>query len=79
MIAATGATATHSGASTAELAPAPLRPTGSRAERRRSAGRGRQYLFGVNAGRVRWVALASAGVARNARELARELKLAGVR
>jgi hypothetical protein len=46
---------------------------------RRSAGRGRQYLYRVSAGTVRWVALASASAARDGRELARELKLAGVR
>ena len=45
----------------------------------RSAGRGKRYLFGVSAGKVRWVALASAAVARDSRELSRELKLAGVR
>jgi hypothetical protein len=57
--------------------------TGSRVARaglhRRSAGRGRQYVYRVTAGKVRWVALVSSSVARNARELARELKLAGVR
>ena len=46
----------------------------------RDAGRGKRYLFGVSAaGRVRYVALAAASVARDARELRRELKLAGVR
>jgi hypothetical protein len=44
----------------------------------RDAGRGRRYLFGVSAGRVRYVALAAASVARDPRELRRELKLAGV-
>jgi len=45
----------------------------------RSAGRGKRYYFGVSRGRVRWVALASAAVARDGRELQRQLKLAGVR
>ncbi len=46
----------------------------------RDAGRGKRYLFGVSAaGRVRYTALAAASVARDARELRRELKLAGVR
>jgi hypothetical protein len=45
----------------------------------RDAGRGKRYLFGVSAdGRVRYAALAAASVARDARELRRELKLAGV-
>ncbi len=46
----------------------------------RDAGRGKRYLFGVSAAsRVRYVGLAAASVARDARELRRELRLAGVR
>jgi hypothetical protein len=45
----------------------------------RSAGGSRRYVYGVRAGRVRWVAVATGSVARSRKQLRSYLKLAGLR
>ena len=45
----------------------------------RRAGRGNRFVYGVRAGRVRYVGLASRRIARRPAALRRYLRLAGVR
>jgi hypothetical protein len=46
---------------------------------RKAAGKGNKFVYGVKGGRVRYVALASKGVAKSGRKLRRYLRLADLR
>jgi hypothetical protein len=50
-----------------------------RAIQRKRAGRGNSFVYGVRDGRVRYVALASKGIAKSGRKLRRYLRLARLR
>jgi hypothetical protein len=45
----------------------------------RDAGAGRSFVYGVRAGKVRYVAIATRGIARSEGALLRNLRLAGLR
>jgi hypothetical protein len=45
----------------------------------RRLGGGNRFIWGVRKGRIRWTAVAAGGVAKDARELRRTLRLAGLR